>query len=126
MCKFCEYINESGSIVLQEQDVLTSCFFDPFPVTRYHLLIVPNKHVSNYFELNDMEKSHVDNMIMKWSKKLQEQDSDITGFNIGWNCGYSAGQTIDHAHCHLIPRRDNDINDPTGGVRGVIPDKRIY
>ena len=50
----------------------------------------------------------------------------ITGFNIGINAGRSAGQTIFHVHFHLIPRRDGDMDDPRGGVRGVIPDKRIY
>jgi len=126
MCIFCNFVNNSDSIVLQDQDVLVSCFFDSYPVTRYHLLIIPNRHVLNYFDLNDMEKIHIDEMIMKWSEKLQRQDTSITGFNIGWNCGYSAGQTIDHAHCHLIPRRNNDIDNPIGGVRGVIPEKKIY
>jgi diadenosine tetraphosphate (Ap4A) HIT family hydrolase len=126
MCIFCDSINGIGDIVLQEKNLLVSCFFDTFPVTQYHMLFITNRHVSNYFDLWMDEKCHIDALIMKWSKKLQIKDQSITGFNIGWNCGYSAGQTIDHAHCHLIPRRDSDIKDPTGGVRGVIPHKRIY
>ena len=53
-------------------------------------------------------------------------DKTITGYNIGINNGESAGQTIFHAHVHLIPRRNNDTNNPTGGVRGVIPNKKLY
>ena len=57
---------------------------------------------------------------------MTEADSTITGFNIGTNCGESAGQTIFHAHLHLIPRREGDTANPKGGVRGVIPDKMGY
>ena len=50
----------------------------------------------------------------------------ITGFNVGVNDGVSAGQTVMHCHIHLIPRRDGDVGDPRGGIRGVIPDKQKY
>jgi diadenosine tetraphosphate (Ap4A) HIT family hydrolase len=59
-------------------------------------------------------------------EKILEIDSSVTGFNIGINNGEDAGQTIFHCHVHLIPRRKGDIEDPKGGVRGVIPHKRIY
>ena len=58
--------------------------------------------------------------------RLSDLDNTITGFNIGMNCGESAGQTIFLAHIHIIPRRDGDTPNPTGGVRGVIPDKMCY
>ena len=57
---------------------------------------------------------------------LMEADETIDGFNIGANAGQSAGQTIFHVHLHLIPRRTGDMDEPRGGVRGVIPSKRIY
>jgi ATP adenylyltransferase len=53
-------------------------------------------------------------------------DKNVTGFNVGVNSGFSAGQTIFHAHIHLIPRREGDLANPRGGVRGVIPDKQSY
>ena len=59
-------------------------------------------------------------------KELLELYPDISGFNIGMNCGESAGQTIFHCHIHLIPRRDGDCENPRGGVRGVIPEKQQY
>jgi diadenosine tetraphosphate (Ap4A) HIT family hydrolase len=126
MCIFCDAINGEGNIILLDRRKLVSCFFDCFPVTKYHIVIIPNRHVLSYFDLYMDEKNHFDAMINDWSTNIQKKDSSITGFNIGWNCGWSAGQTVYHAHCHLIPRRDGDIDNPTGGVRGVIPDKRVY
>ena len=65
-------------------------------------------------------------MLFTVKQKLEKKDKSITGFNIGINSGKSAGQTIFHCHIHLIPRRDGDINNPKGGVRGVIPNKQNY
>ena len=58
--------------------------------------------------------------------QIEEQDASVKDFNIGINNGTNAGQTIGHCHIHLIPRRANDMEDPTGGVRGVIPEKQKY
>ena len=90
------------------------------------MIIIPNNHVETYFDLTKEEFNDIDDLLVKWKNKILEKDLSITGWNIGWNCGLSAGQTVNHAHCHLIPRRDNDIDDPTGGIRSVIPEKRIY
>ena len=65
-------------------------------------------------------------MINKHKKLIEQEDSTVTGFNIGMNCGEDAGQTVFHCHVHLIPRRKGDMEEPKGGVRGVIPDKRTY
>ena len=67
-----------------------------------------------------------DELLKSEREKIQNIDPSVTGFNIGINSGISSGQTIFHVHIHLIPRRDNDIKDPRGGVRGVIPDKKLY
>ena len=72
------------------------------------------------------EKIDADNLLRILQKKISGADSTVTGFNVGMNCGESAGQTIFHAHIHLIPRRDRDTPNPRGGVRGVIPDKMDY
>lgn len=126
MCIFCSAINGYGNIIIQEKSKYCSCFFDSYPVTKYHLIIIPNNHVETYFDLTKEEFNDIDDLLVKWKNKILEKDLSITGWNIGWNCGLSAGQTVNHAHCHLIPRRDNDIDDPTGGIRSVIPEKRIY
>ena len=76
--------------------------------------------------MTTIERNHTDELLRILRNKLLMQDSTITGFNVGMNNGVSAGQTIFHAHIHLIPRRDGDIETPRGGVRGVIPEKKIY
>ena len=58
--------------------------------------------------------------------QIRSDDPAVTGFNIGMNCGEDAGQTVPHAHVHLIPRRRGDVAEPRGGVRGVIPGKASY
>ena len=67
----------------------------------------------------------MNNLLFK-TKKFLDQKFQPQGYNIGVNCGQVSGQTIEHLHIHLIPRYTNDIKDPTGGVRGVIPAKQKY
>ena len=122
-CRFCydkikdRIIAEVGSVVAIE---------DNYPVSKGHMLIIPKNHSSNYFELSDEEKHDADSLISELRDKILDDDRSVTGFNIGMNCGESAGQTIFHTHIHLIPRRDGDTPNPRGGVRGVIPDKMGY
>lgn len=99
---------------------------DRYPVTRDHLLIVPVRHVADYFSLTSREKSHVHRLLTICKEAIAEKDLSVSGFNIGINCGESAGQTIFHCHIHLIPRRNGDNPAPRGGVRGVIPEKMNY
>lgn len=99
---------------------------DLHPVTLGHLLILPRRHVEDYFSLTLQEKIHADKLILICKNRITTEDPSVTGFNIGINCGASAGQTIFHCHIHLIPRRDGDTHTPRGGVRGVIPDKMDY
>ncbi len=95
-------------------------------MTKYHTLIVPKRHIETYFDLYQPEINAVNHLIAKQKSKLDKLDNKITGYNIGINSGKSAGQTIFHCHIHLIPRRDNDMTNPAGGVRGVIPNKMKY
>ena len=97
-----------------------------YPVTKYHTLIVTNRHVSNYFDLEKDEIVELDEILKQQKKDLMNLDNSITGFNIGTNVGQDAGQSIMHCHIHLIPRRKGDVEDPRGGVRGVIPSKQKY
>jgi diadenosine tetraphosphate (Ap4A) HIT family hydrolase len=99
---------------------------DRYPVTPLHWLVVPISHRDDYFEMSDHERRDAETAMLTLRQRVMKADPEVTGFNIGWNCGKSAGQTIMHAHGHLIPRRDGDMSDPTGGVRGVIPEKQRY
>ena len=99
---------------------------DSYPVTKYHTLIIPHRHVSNFFDLNDNEFKNLSNVLKKQRLSLLDLDKKITGFNVGVNAWTDAGQSIMHCHIHLIPRRKGDIENPRGGVRGVIPSKQKY
>ena len=118
-CVFC-HIND---IVLEND--LAIAFYDKYPVNKGHLLIIPKRHVEQYFELMDQERSAIDQLLFEGKKILDEQYQP-DGYNIGVNCGKAAGQTIFHVHVHLIPRFNGDMEDPRGGVRGVIPEKQNY
>jgi len=97
-----------------------------FPVTKYHTLIAPHRHVSDFFDLNNNELDDLAKVLKKQRQLLLSLDKKITGFNVGVNAGVDAGQSIMHCHIHLIPRRKGDMDNPRGGVRGVIPSKQKY
>jgi ATP adenylyltransferase len=121
----CFFCNVRDPQVLDQSD---TCFVmrDGFPVTTGHTLVISKRHVETYFDLTPEERADVQRHIERERQSLMEEDKTISGFNIGINCGEDAGQSIMHCHVHLIPRRKGDIENPRGGVRGVIPDKRIY
>ena len=97
------------------------------PVSKHHALIIPKRHVENYFDMSEEEIVSCNKANKKnEKKKIQELDPTVDGFNIGTNSGKIAGQSIMHCHIHLIPRRKNDVDNPQGGVRGVIPSKQHY
>jgi diadenosine tetraphosphate (Ap4A) HIT family hydrolase len=98
---------------------------DSFPVSPGHLLIISNDIKRDYFELTDIEKRELIKVI-DFAKEIILKEHNPDGFNIGMNCGESAGQTIFHFHCHLIPRYTGDMVNPRGGVRHVIPTKGNY
>jgi diadenosine tetraphosphate (Ap4A) HIT family hydrolase/5-methylcytosine-specific restriction endonuclease McrA len=99
---------------------------DKYPVTLDHMLVIPKRHTLDYFELGQPELNAVHSLLMQVKKQLQERDSTVTGFNVGINCGQTAGQTVLHCHIHLIPRRAGDVENPAGGVRHLIPGKGHY
>lgn len=98
---------------------------DKYPVSPGHLLIITKTLKKDYFELSDIEKRDLLEIIDK-AKLYLDKSYNPTGYNIGMNCGESAGQTIFHFHCHVIPRYSGDMENPAGGVRGVIPEKQRY
>jgi ATP adenylyltransferase len=121
-CLFCE----SDKLKIVESNESAFSIRDNYPVTPLHTLIIPFRHVESYFELTKDELDSCNDLLASQKQYLDQSDSEITGYNIGMNIGSDAGQTIDHCHIHLIPRRSGDMNDPRGGVRGVIPDKQKY
>tara|TARA_Y100001954_G_scaffold9877_1_gene9952 strand:- start:1338 stop:1703 length:366 start_codon:yes stop_codon:yes gene_type:complete len=99
--------------------------FDSFPVSPGHILIISNSEKIDFFELSVEERSELTTLI-KVAKEIIEKDYKPDGYNIGMNCGKSAGQTVMHFHCHLIPRYKGDMENPRGGVRHCIKDKGYY
>ena len=99
--------------------------YDKYPVNEGHCLIVPKRVYPDYFESTHDEIIGLNDLLFKTRNYLLEKYNP-TGFNVGVNCGRDSGQTVDHLHIHLIPRYKNDMDDPTGGVRGVIPEKQKY
>jgi diadenosine tetraphosphate (Ap4A) HIT family hydrolase len=96
-----------------------------FPVTDGHTLVVPRKHIASVFDLCDDEQSPLWQLVVAVRKQLLA-DFKPAGFNIGINDGEAAGQTVLHAHIHVIPRYAGDVVDPRGGIRWVIPEKARY
>jgi ATP adenylyltransferase len=99
---------------------------DGYPVTKGHTLICPKRSFADLFEASRAEVDAMWELTGIRKRQLTEEDPLITGFNLGVNSGASAGQTVQHCHLHLIPRRSGDTLDPTGGIRGAIPGKMNY
>ncbi|WP_226669716.1 HIT family protein [Metabacillus litoralis] len=118
-CPFCTITDP----ILQNE--LAIGFFDKYPVNKGHLLIIPRRHVDQYFDLKIEERQAIDDLLFQ-GKSLVDEEYSPAGYNIGINNGEVAGQTIFHVHVHLIPRYKGDMEEPRGGVRGVIPEKRMY
>ena len=121
-CPFCE---TTDLVILERNDYLYA-IRDKFPVTALHTLLIPFRHVESYFDLDNTEIDAFNKLLLSQKKSLLEQDKNISGFNVGFNSGEDAGQTVMHCHIHLIPRRHGDMENPRGGVRGVIPERRDY
>jgi diadenosine tetraphosphate (Ap4A) HIT family hydrolase len=123
-CSFCATIT-NGMRVKSRYD-LVAVVPDANPVTEGHLLVLPVRHVPDFFEMTDLEARDAYTALHELRDRLLADDPQIEGFNVGTNCGEVAGQTIFHAHIHLIPRRTGDTPNPRGGVRGVVPTKMSY
>ena len=121
-CVFCN--NCAGRIIAENE--LCFAIRDGFPVTDLHTLIIPKRHVADYFDLHQPELNAIHDLLSRQRQSIMHEDKSVTGFNVGINAGKSAGQTVFHVHIHLIPRRNGDVEEPRGGVRGVIPRKQSY
>ena len=121
-CLFCN-IRESG--VAHENDFAYASY-DSYPVSKDHCLIIPKRHIGDYFDLSKKELIACDELIKIVKSEIIKKDQTVKGFNIGTNIGKVSGQSIFHCHIHLIPRREGDVENPQGGVRSVIPNKQHY
>jgi len=120
-CPFCS--PPVGEVALE--DGLWYARWDQYPVSPGHLLIITRRHVPTYFEAGRDEKDALPRFLDR-CKDVVESRFSPEGFNIGINVGAAAGQTVMHLHVHLIPRYRGDVDDPRGGVRGVVPKRRTY
>ncbi|MCX6803402.1 MAG: HIT family protein [Candidatus Diapherotrites archaeon] len=118
-CFFCDASIKKDSQVILENDLFFSRF-DDFPVSKGHCEVFPKKHILSFFDLTAIEQKEFFEILGKTKEVVQKQFSP-DGFNIGINEGNAAGRSIDHFHCHLIPRYFGDIKNPVGGVRNILP-----
>ena len=122
MCIFCDKINKNNNLFETSERI---AFFDEHPVSKWHTLLIPKEHFDTYFDLPDSYIKTMD-LAIKNVKKILDEKFHPDGYNIGFNCGETAGQTIMHFHIHIIPRYKGDTKNPRGGIRGVIPNKQNY
>ena len=121
-CLFCDS-KKSG--IAHEND-LAYASYDSYPVSDHHCLIIPKRHIKDYFDMTNDELIACNDLIQMIKNEILEKDNTVKGFNIGTNAGKIAGQSIMHCHLHVIPRRVGDVDNPQGGVRSVIPNKQHY
>ena len=121
-CLFC---NSKTSGIAHENE-LAYASYDTYPVSNLHCLIIPKRHLSDYFDLTNDELIACNDLIKKIKLEIIAKDKTVKAFNIGTNAGKISGQSIMHCHIHIIPRRDGDVENPQGGVRSVIPKNQHY
>lgn len=120
-CPFCA--PDQARIISRCQSAIA--IRDGFPISEGHSLIIPRSHVQSIFDLEPEEQRIVWTFVAQVRQQLAIE-LKVRAFNIGINDGKEAGQTIEHAHIHVIPRRPNDVSDPRGGIRLIIPDRARY
>jgi diadenosine tetraphosphate (Ap4A) HIT family hydrolase len=120
-CPFCD---PDPDRICEENEAAVA-IHDRFPVAGGHMLVVPKRHVASLFDLPEGERAAVWVLVARVRARLASEHGP-DGFTVGVNDGPAAGQTIAHAHVHVIPRRAGDVCDPRGGVRWVIPDQAAY
>lgn len=121
----CVFCNLSPNCELICETATCVAFYDGYPVSPGHTLIIPKRHVASFFELTKHEREAMNIMLLFVKKKIDERFHP-DGYNIGINVNEAAGQSVFHVHMHLIPRYKGDVPNPKGGVRGVIPSKQSY
>jgi diadenosine tetraphosphate (Ap4A) HIT family hydrolase len=121
-CPFCNVVDRP---IIAENGTIFA-LADAHPVTRGHALVIPRRHTPDVFSMTQTERVEMDELLRVLRRRVVSDDPTVSGFNLGTNAGQAAGQTIAHAHVHLIPRRVGDAADPAGGVRGVVDGARDW
>ncbi len=119
-CIFCSL---DRSILAETR--LSLAFLDAFPVSKGHALIIPKRHVQSVWDMTGDEYNDAFDLVRKVKDIIQNR-FDPQGFNLGVNCGEAAGQSVLHAHIHIIPRYVGDVPNPRGGIRNIMPGKGNY
>jgi diadenosine tetraphosphate (Ap4A) HIT family hydrolase len=120
----CPFCNPVADEIVAKNDL---CYArrDRYPVSRGHLLVIPFRHIPDFFSMTDEEKQALLALVDE-CKDVIETEFSPAGYNIGFNVGTAAGQTVMHCHCHVIPRYIGDVKEPRGGIRGVVPGRKAY
>jgi diadenosine tetraphosphate (Ap4A) HIT family hydrolase len=118
-CPFCR----ASEVVIENE--LATAHYDSYPVSAGHCLVTPRRHVAEYFQATAAEKAAIWELVDR-VKPIIDERFRPDGYNLGVNIGTAGGQSIPHLHIHLIPRYLGDVENPKGGVRGVIPHKQKY
>jgi diadenosine tetraphosphate (Ap4A) HIT family hydrolase len=118
-CPFCNPVVDE----IVAKNVLCYARRDRYPVSKGHLLVIPFRHIPDFFSMTAEEKQAVLSLVDE-CKEVIEENFKPAGYNIGFNVGGAAGQTVMHCHCHVIPRYVGDVREPRGGIRGVVPGTR--
>lgn len=122
VCPFCR-LSRRVEIICETATCVA--FYDGYPVSPGHALIIPKRHVASYFDLTNHEREAM-NVVLQYVKQKVDERFHPDGYNVGINVNEAAGQSVFHVHMHLIPRYKGDVPNPKGGVRGVIPSKQSY
>ena len=122
-CRFCIARNEGRRLLIEGE--LGYAAYDRYPASPGHFLVIPYRHFDSYFDIQQDELIELWNLVAK-GKKLVDEAFSPDGYNVGINVGEAAGQSVFHLHIHVIPRYRGDVEIPKGGVRGVIPSKKLY
>lgn len=124
-CPFCEIINAHALDPIVDQNAAAFVVRDGFPISKGHTLIIPKRHVASFFEISPVENEALLDLLNQAKRELDIKYQP-NAYNIGINDGIAAGQTVLHLHIHLIPRYLNDVEDPRGGIRWIMPEKAKY
>lgn len=122
---YCPFCSPDSKLELISETATAYAIYDKYPVNKGHALIIPKRHVADYFEISFKEQAAC-LLLLNHVKEIVKATYNPDGFNVGINIGVKAGQTVPHVHIHLIPRYKGDVKEPRGGVRGVIPSKQSY
>ena len=121
-CLFCN--SKISGIAYENEFAYAS--YDTYPISKHHCLIIPKRHMIDYFELTNNELIACNELIKIVKNEILKIDQSVKAFNIGTNAGKISGQSIMHCHIHVIPRREGDVENPQGGVRSVISKNQHY